>query len=85
MHSCYETLPSMDTANLCNEIAYQRWRNKQVRRFSSKSNLTENLQRIKDTGYDDDIKLLMVATDSELNQIFYIVGMSSKPGHVLIF
>ena len=53
--------------------------------FLSNANLTENLQRIKDTGYDDDIKLLMVATDSELNQIFDIVGMSSKPGYVLIF
>ena len=77
----------MDTANLCNEIAYQRWRDKQCSKIFFRMQIlhAERLQRIKDTGYDDDIKLLMVATDSELNQIFDIVGMSSKPGHVLIF
>ncbi|XP_028418316.1 uncharacterized protein LOC114543598 [Dendronephthya gigantea] len=40
--------------------------------------------RFKDTGYDD-IGLLIDATNEELNQMFDIVGMSTKPGHVLKF
>jgi hypothetical protein len=42
------------------------------------------LERFKDTGYDD-IDLLIDATDEELNQMFDIVTMSTKPGHVLKF
>ena len=42
------------------------------------------LQRFKDTGYDD-MDLLLSASMDELNQMFDIVGMSTKPGHVLKF
>ena len=42
------------------------------------------LQRFIDTGYDD-IDLLIDATKDELEQMFDIVGMSTKPGHVLKF
>ena len=42
------------------------------------------LQRFKDTGYDDMDLLFSVSMD-ELNQMFDIVGMSTKLGHVLKF
>ncbi len=52
--------------------------------FLSSLNFTMYLERFKDTGYDD-IDLLIDATDEELNQMFDIVTMSTKPGHVLKF
>lgn len=52
--------------------------------LSSLNFTTLYLDRFKDTGYDD-IGLLIDATNEELNQMFDIVGMSTKPGHVLKF
>ncbi len=44
----------------------------------------EYLQRFKDSGYDD-LDLIKSLTDQECQEMFTLVGMSAKPGHILKF
>ena len=44
----------------------------------------EYLQHFKDTGYDD-IELVKSLTDEEKQEMFTLVGLSTKPGHLLKF
>ena len=44
----------------------------------------EYLERFKDLGYDD-LDLIKSLSDQEYQEMFTLVGMSSKPGHILKF